>query len=53
VKPGACPIYSTEQYKSDLAAADRNGTTPSNAHVISITAASILLVVAMAAFVVL
>jgi hypothetical protein len=45
------PIYSTEQYKSDLAAADRNATTPSNAHAISISAASTLLVVAMAAFV--
>jgi hypothetical protein len=53
VKPGACPIYSTEQYKSELAAADRNATAPSNAYTISITAASTLLVVAMAAFVVL
>jgi hypothetical protein len=49
VEPSACPIYSTEQYKLDLAAAER-AASQSNAYAMSITAASTLLVV-MVAFV--
>jgi hypothetical protein len=49
LEPSACPIYSTAQYKLDLAAAER-AASQSNAYAMSITAASTLLVV-MVAFV--
>jgi hypothetical protein len=42
---GDCRLYSTAQYKLDLADAERAIETPSHAYAIPITAASTLLVV--------